>query len=138
MAQMTPSAGPSRKQREMIIGKGWVQGIALVLLFSFFVMGILTYRTYTASMPEPERTVTTSGELLYTADNIKAGQRLFQARGLMQYGSIMGHGAYLGPDFTAEYLRKATEFTDRQIRAAGDQDPLPTRPPAAAAMRPAR
>jgi len=25
----------------------------------------------------------------------------------MEYGSIFGHGAYLGPDFTADYLRRA-------------------------------
>ena len=25
----------------------------------------------------------------------------------MEYGSIFGHGAYLGPDYTADYLRRA-------------------------------
>src|SRR5947207_3548558 len=29
---------------------------------------------------------------------------VFQRYGLMEYGSVYGHGAYLGPDFTAEYL----------------------------------
>jgi nitric oxide reductase subunit B len=33
-----------------------------------------------------------------------AGQHVFQKYGLMQYGTIFGHGAYLGPDFTAQYL----------------------------------
>jgi nitric oxide reductase subunit B len=28
----------------------------------------------------------------------------------MEYGSVYGHGAYLGPDFTAEYLHKSAEF----------------------------
>jgi len=42
---------------KMIVGKGWVQGVALVMLFGFFVMGILAYRTYTASMPMPDRVV---------------------------------------------------------------------------------
>jgi nitric oxide reductase subunit B len=107
----------------MIIGKGWVQGVALVMIFGFLVMGILAYRTYTASMPQPDKVVSTSGETLFTTEDITAGQRLFQARGLMQYGSIMGHGAYLGPDYTAEYLRKATEITDKRVRAAGTQDP---------------
>jgi nitric oxide reductase subunit B len=31
----------------------------------------------------------------------------FLRNGLMEYGSIFGHGAYLGPDFTADYLRRA-------------------------------
>ena len=38
---------------------------------------------------------------------ITAGQGVFLRNGLMQYGSIFGHGAYLGPDFTADYLRRS-------------------------------
>ncbi|ADU46853.1 nitric-oxide reductase large subunit [Intrasporangium calvum] len=110
-------------QRQMLVGKGWVQGVALVMLFGFFVMGILAYRTYTASMPQPDKVVSQSGETVFTTEDITAGQVIFQARGLMQYGSIMGHGGYLGPDFTAEYLRHATEFTEHQIRDSGAQDP---------------
>ena len=40
-----------------LIGKGWVQGVALVMIFGFFVMGILAYRTYAASMPMPDKVV---------------------------------------------------------------------------------
>ncbi len=32
---------------------------------------------------------------------------MFLRTGLMQYGSIYGHGAYLGPDFTADYLNRS-------------------------------
>ena len=35
---------------------------------------------------------------------------VFQRYGVMEYGSVYGHGAYLGPDFTAEYLHKSAEF----------------------------
>ncbi|HET6667920.1 MAG TPA: cbb3-type cytochrome c oxidase subunit I [Intrasporangium sp.] len=118
----TPTQRDTSK-RQMLIGKGWVQGVALVMLFGFFVMGILAYRTYTASMPQPEKVVTQAGQTVFTTEDITAGQVTFQARGLMQYGSIMGHGGYLGQDFTAEYLRHATEFTEHQIRDSGAQDP---------------
>ena len=53
-------------------------------------------------MPMPDKVVSESGRLLFTGDDITRGQQLFQARGLMEYGSILGHGAYLGPDYTAE------------------------------------
>ena len=86
-------------RKQMMIGKGWVQGVALVMLFSFFIMGILTYRTYAASMPE-----------------------LFLKRGLQQYGSIMGHGAYLGPDWTADYLRRSTDHTLKEFQDEGVVD----------------
>ncbi|MCD6640240.1 MAG: cbb3-type cytochrome c oxidase subunit I [Nocardioides sp.] len=105
-----------------MIGKGWVQGVALVMLFSFFIMGILTYRTYTASMPEPERVVSESGEVLFDRADIKEGQRLFLARGLQQYGSILGHGAYLGPDWTADYLRRSTDHTLEAFQEQGVED----------------
>ena len=58
------------------------------MLFGFFVMGILAYRTYTASMPLPDKVVTQSGEPLFSGADITRGQEIFQARGLMQYGSI--------------------------------------------------
>ncbi|GAA5161159.1 nitric-oxide reductase large subunit [Ornithinimicrobium tianjinense] len=108
--------------RAALVGKGWVQGVALVMLFGFFVMGILAYRTYTASMPEPEQVVATDGTVVFTGEDISAGQEIFTARGLQQYGSIMGHGGYLGPDFTAEYLRLATENVKEQLAAGGATD----------------
>ncbi len=111
------SADPHDKNP--VISRGWVQGVALVMIFGFFIMGILAYRTYTASMPMPDKVVTPSGETLFTGHNITRGQELFQARGLMQYGSIHGHGAYLGPDFTADYLRRSTDNVADQMRREG-------------------
>ena len=126
MATTTSSTRPTPAgggRNEMLIGKGWVQAVALVMVFGFFVMGILAYRTYTASMPMPTKVVAAGGETVFTGQDITAGQELFQARGLMQYGSIMGHGGYLGPDFTADYLRRSTTFVDERLRAEGAQDP---------------
>ena len=60
-----------------MVGKGWVQAVALVVIFGFFVMGILAYRTYTASMPQPERVVTADGAELFTGADITAGQEIF-------------------------------------------------------------
>ena len=105
-----------------MIGKGWVQGVALVLIVGFFVMGILVYRTYTASMPMPDKVVTEAGEVLFTAADITRGQELYQARGLHEYGSVVGHGAYLGPDYTADYLRRATDDVGAQFQAQGVGD----------------
>ena len=31
----------------------------------------------------------------------------------MEYGSAFGHGAYLGPDFTADYLRRSSDLVRR-------------------------
>ncbi len=95
------------------MSKGWVQAVALVVLFGFFVLGLLAYRTYQAKPPTPERVVAPGGEVLYTGEDIRKGQQVFLHNGLMEYGSVFGHGAYLGPDFTADYLRRSADFVRR-------------------------
>lgn len=49
----------------------------------------------------------TNGQLLFTGEEVSAGQEVFLKNGLVEYGSIFGHGAYLGPDFTADFHDKS-------------------------------
>ncbi|GAB3815239.1 cbb3-type cytochrome c oxidase subunit I [Tessaracoccus terricola] len=114
---------PKPNRAELSISKGWVQGVALVLVFGFFVMGFLAYRTYSDSMPQPQQVTSESGEEVFTGEDITSGQEIFLNRGLQQYGSIVGHGGYLGPDYTAEYLRLSTEHVTEALSNAGVQDP---------------
>src|SRR6185437_10714865 len=95
------------EKRGLLVSKGWIQAVAIVVLFGFFVLGLLAYRTYTGEAPIPARVVDPGHHTLFTHDDIVSGQEIFLRNGLMEYGSIFGHGAYLGPDFTADYLRRA-------------------------------
>src|SRR5215469_10885746 len=97
----------STEKRPLIIARGWIQVAAVVLIFGFFVLGLLTYYTYTDEPPIPHVVMSTNGSTLFTREDILAGQQIFLGNGLMEYGSIFGHGAYLGPDFTTEYLHRA-------------------------------
>ncbi|MBU6411656.1 MAG: cbb3-type cytochrome c oxidase subunit I, partial [Verrucomicrobia bacterium] len=81
------------------------------MLLGFFVMGLLAYLTYTDEPPIPAKVVDPNGTVLFTGQDIIAGQQIFLKNGLMEYGSIFGHGAWLGPDFTADYLHRAAETT---------------------------
>ena len=94
-------------KRPLMIPRGWIQDAAIVLIFGFFIMGVLTYYTYNDEPPIPEVIKSANGSTLFTRGEIMAGQQIFLANGLMEYGSIFGHGAYLRPDFTAEYLHRA-------------------------------
>lgn len=94
-------------RRGLLVSSGWIQAGAVVVLFGFLVMGLLAYRTYTSEPPIPARVVSSDGTLLFIRAQITAGQEIFLKNGLMEYGSIFGHGAYLGPDFTADYLHRA-------------------------------
>src|SRR5215467_8704664 len=100
---------PSSK--EPLISKAWMQTVILVMLFGFFVMGLLAYYTYTQQPPIPARVVDVNGVTQFTGSDITAGQEVFLKNGLMEYGSIFGHGAWLGPDFTTDYLHRGAEIS---------------------------
>jgi nitric oxide reductase subunit B len=100
-------------RRELLVSKGWIQAVVLVVLCGFFILGLLAYRTYMAHPPVPRRVVDQQGRVLYTGTDISKGQQVFLHNGLMEYGSAFGHGAYLGPDFTADYLRRASDLVKR-------------------------
>ncbi len=104
--------------RGLMISSKWGQAVVIVFLFGFFVMGLLAYRTYTSEPPIPAKVVDPSGQVLFTHADIIRGQETFLRNGLMEYGSIFGHGAYLGPDYTADYLHRAALIVRMQYGGA--------------------
>ena len=96
MTAAAPTTSRSDR-RKLMVGKGWVQGVALVVIFGFFVMGILAYRPTPPRCPCRTRWSPANGEVLFTGADITAGQELFLRPGTEEYGSVVGHGAYLGP-----------------------------------------
>jgi nitric oxide reductase subunit B len=118
----TRDGSTASDRRGLLVSKAWIQAVALVVLCGFAVLGLLAYRTYTAEPPIPDRVVAQDGRLLFTAQDVSRGQQVFLHNGLMEYGSVFGHGAYLGPDFTDDYLHRAAESVTRQLGAAGSGD----------------
>jgi nitric oxide reductase subunit B len=94
-------------RRGLLIAQGWIQAVVIVVLCGFLILGMLAYRTYTDEPPIAAQVVDPAGQALFTGPDVIAGQEVFLRNGLMEYGSIFGHGAYLGPDFTADYLHRA-------------------------------
>lgn len=112
----------AKTKRGLMVSSKWGQAIVIVFLFGFFVMGLLACRTYTSEPPIPAKVVDPSGQVLFTQPDIMRGQETFLRNGLMEYGSIFGHGAYLGPDFTADYLHRAALIVRQQYGdAASDR-----------------
>ena len=91
----------------------WLSFIA-VLVVSFGVLGWIGTRIYQARPPLPDRVVTTAGDVVIDEGEIQAGQNVWQSLGGMEFGSVWGHGSYVAPDWTADWLhREATFILDR-------------------------
>jgi nitric oxide reductase subunit B len=82
----------------------WRNAVILVMIAGFSVLIGLTVGAYREAPPIPEQVVNQDGDLVFSEEDTLAGQQVFLKYGLMENGSIWGHGAYLGPDFSAEYL----------------------------------
>ncbi len=93
-------------RRAMVISPFWLQGAILTFVLGFTVLGFLALRVYQEHAPVPDKVVTGTGQVVFTGDDVREGQEAFLTFGLMEYGTIYGHGAYLGPDFTADYLHR--------------------------------
>ncbi len=79
--------------------------------------------TWEAAPPYPGKVVGANGMVLTTGEQIRQGQTVWQKYGLMDTGSVWGHGTYRGNDYTAtslhligEYVR---DYRARQKYAAG-------------------
>ncbi len=114
MAQVSTNQRSSDGKRSMMVSRTWVQVAALVVLFGFTVLGFLAFRTYETGPPIADRVLSQDGTVIFTGADVTAGQELFLKNGLMEYGSVFGHGAYLGPDFTADYLHRAAVIATGQ------------------------
>lgn len=83
---------------------------ALVVIPSFAVLGYYGREIYRKAPPVPAQVVTTSGQVLFTENDIKDGQNSWQSIGGQQVGSIWGHGSYVAPDWTADWLHREAEI----------------------------
>ncbi|WP_322998430.1 nitric-oxide reductase large subunit [Castellaniella sp.] len=84
-----------------------------VLLVSFGILGWMGKEVYHQAPPIPGQVATASGQVLMTEEQILDGQVAWQTAGGMTVGSILGHGAYQAPDWTADWLhRELTAWLD--------------------------
>ena len=89
--------------------------LATVILVSFGVLGFFGVEIFRTMPPFPEKVVTTDGEVLFEGQDIKDGQNVWQSIGGQTVGSIWGHGAYIAPDWNADYLHRESEVMLRKL-----------------------
>lgn len=80
------------------------------MVISFAVLLIFGREIYRKAPPIPEKVVTTEGTELFGSSDIKDGQNVWQSIGGQELGTIWGHGSYLAPDWTADWLHREAVF----------------------------
>lgn len=81
-----------------------------IFVMSFAVLGWIGTEIFRQAPPIPKEVVTTDGTILIKDGEVSNGQNVWQAMGGMQVGSIWGHGSYVAPDWTADYLHREATF----------------------------
>lgn len=89
--------------------KLWIS-LGLVIVLSFSILGYFGGQIYQVMPPIPDRVVTEDGTELITGKNIKDGQNVWQSIGGQEVGSIWGHGAYVAPDWNADWLHRESMY----------------------------
>jgi nitric oxide reductase subunit B len=96
----------------------WV-ALGVVIVLSFAVLLYYGSEIYRQAPPVPKRVITPDGEVLFTASDIKDGQNVWQSTGGQELGSVWGHGSYVAPDWSADWLhREAVIILDHLARSS--------------------
>jgi nitric oxide reductase subunit B len=97
----------------------WKIGVIFTMIIGFSVLIYVATLAYKDAPPIPAQVLNAQGETIFTRGDILAGQQVFLKYGLMENGTIWGHGAYLGPDFSAAYLHGlALEAAENEAQQA--------------------
>src|SRR6478672_8208973 len=102
--------------------KLWI-ALGIVMVASFAVLGGVGYKAISSAPPIPSKVVTADGQLLFTGETIRDGQNVWQSTGGQEIGTIWGHGAYVAPDWSADYLHRQSEIVlNRWAKLQGFSD----------------
>ncbi|UGB39445.1 nitric-oxide reductase large subunit [Frateuria soli] len=93
----------------------WLRILGIVMVVGFALLLMITALAYRNAPPIPDRVVDPQGNTVFTGQDVRDGQAIFLRYGLMNNGSIWGHGAYLGPDYSALALHWMGQDTARDI-----------------------
>jgi nitric oxide reductase subunit B len=107
----------ARKRALDSISPWWRTGALIAMVVGFSVLIGVSVSAYRDAPPIPDKAVAPDGSVVYTGDDVRGGQEVFLRYGLMENGTIWGHGAYLGPDFAAQYLHVLGMDTEKSLAA---------------------
>ncbi len=96
---MAGDGGTSRLRNAAIVS--FVVSMAIILVGGYYALDKVP--------PMPARVVA-DGKEMFSLESIRSGQDVYQRYGLMDHGSVWGHGTLRGMDFTADTLHRIGQF----------------------------
>ncbi|WP_158849670.1 nitric-oxide reductase large subunit [Algibacter sp. L1A34] len=90
--------------------KVWIAFSSVVIL-SFIALIWVGTEVYQKQPPIPKTVIIKeTGETVFTKEDIQIGQNVWESIGGMEVGSIWGHGSYVAPDWSADWIHKEAIF----------------------------
>ncbi|HSQ04191.1 MAG TPA: nitric-oxide reductase large subunit, partial [Burkholderiales bacterium] len=82
------------------------RSLAVVCLLSFAVLGWVGREIYLTAPPIPEQVISETGDVLFSRGQVQRGQGAWLSAGGQQLGTVWGHGSYVAPDWSADWLHR--------------------------------
>ncbi len=80
--------------------------LAAICVLSFGVLGWVGTEIYQTAPPIPRQVISTGGTVLFTEGQVQRGQEAWLSAGGQQLGTVWGHGSYVAPDWSADWLHR--------------------------------
>lgn len=83
----------------------------LVVVSSFVALIWVGTEIYQTQPPIPKKVIIKeTNEVFYNKSDIQIGQNVWESIGGMEVGSIWGHGSYVAPDWSADWIHREAEY----------------------------
>lgn len=95
---------------------------ALLLFLLAITFGVLIFGgtiIHRDKPPIPAVVRAENGQVVFTSEDVKNGQKLYLSRGGQDMGTIWGHGSYLAPDWSADYLHRSGLYVGARLSGLG-------------------
>lgn len=80
--------------------------LAVICVISFSILGWVGTEIYLTAPPIPQQVVSARGTVLFSEGQVELGKKAWLSAGGQQLGSVWGHGSYLAPDWSADWLHR--------------------------------
>ncbi|MET3120435.1 nitric oxide reductase subunit B [Oxalobacteraceae bacterium GrIS 2.11] len=83
--------------------------LAVICALSFAVLIWVGTEIYQTAPPIPLHVVSRDGQVLFSEGQVMRGQQAWLSAGGQQLGTVWGHGSYVAPDWSADWLHREAE-----------------------------